>query len=423
MKDHISQNQIEDYCRRKLSAVELLSVSDHLEGCAACRRQIEAASNGENVFFSLQTEIFGDVSEATHATAEQTAAYVDGALTDDALQTFNDHLHRCAECAHAVNDLQAFKDQIGDQIDVMYSPASTPRQSETRRRRFSFVPSFAVTYPTFTIAAALAVLIIALSGWLVWRTTRTEPITQDLAVSPPETSQEPHPGEAPIVAQLKDADGEVTLNQTGHISGVDRLPPEYQKIVKDALANQRIDASPALKELVRASSPLMSSDKDNVNFSVIEPAGKVLLTDRPSFRWNELKDASSYVVEIYDNQLNLIVASSPLTGHTWTTTKSLARGRIYSWQVKAIKDERTVVAPRPPAPQAKFRIVDSAEAGALAEARRAYSSSHLLLGMLYAKAGLLDDARQEFHELQKANPDSEIVRKLIASLTPPRRQP
>lgn len=422
MTDHLSQNQIDDYCGRKLSAIELLSVSDHLAVCDLCRGVAEEASDGDRAFFALRSEVFGDTTDSPHATTEKTVAYVDGLLSGDELQTVNDHLHRCEECTRLVDDLRAFKDQIGNQINIPHSPVLIPVQSGKTHRRLFLLPSFAVSYQTFAIGAALTILIVAVIGWLIWRGTQTQPVSQDEAVSPPRTQQESQVDQIPIIAQLNDAEGRLTLNQAGQLSGVDRLPADYQTIIKEALTNQRIDVSPSLKGLVRAGSPLMSSEKDGSNFSVIEPVGKVLLTDRPQFRWSPLAGANNYVVEIYDSELTPVTASSELTTHSWEPPKSLLRGRMYSWQVKAIKDDKTVVAPRPPAPQARFRIVDSTIADEIAEARRSYASSHLLLGMLYAKAGLLDEARKEFHELQKANPDSEIARKLLGNLTQPRRR-
>ena len=145
------------------------------------------------------------------------------------------------------------------------------------------------------------------------------------------------------------------------------------------------------------------------------------MSDRPTFRWSPLKGATGYVVEVYDGDFNLVAASPQLTSHSWTAP-ALSRGRIYGWQVKAIKDSQEVTSPRPPAPQARFRILDHAKANELAKARRAYSSSHLALGLLYAEAGLLREAEQELRALQKANPDSEIARSLLSQVQALRRR-
>ena len=124
-----------------------------------------------------------------------------------------------------------------------------------------------------------------------------------------------------------------------------------------------------------------------------------------------MEGANGYLVEVYDPQFKLVASSPQLTDLSWTTT--LERGNVYSWQVKAIKDGEEVTAPRPPAPQAKFRIVDQAKANELARAKRSFGTSHLTLGLLYAEAGVLDEAEREFRLLRNANPDSELARNLL----------
>jgi hypothetical protein len=81
--------------------------------------------------------------------------------------------------------------------------------------------------------------------------------------------------------------------------------------------------------------------------------------------------------------------------------------------VKAIKEGQEVTSPRPPAPQAKFRVLDQAKANEIARAKRDFASSHLTLGLLYADAGLLREAEQEFRSLRRANPDSDVARNLL----------
>ena len=131
--------------------------------------------------------------------------------------------------------------------------------------------------------------------------------------------------------------------------------------------------------------------------------------------------ASAYVVEVYDSNFNLVATSPQLTNNSWAAP-ALSRGKDYGWKVKAIKDGQEFKSPRPPAPAARFRILDQAKASELAKARRAYPSSHLALGLLYAEAGLLREAEQELRMLQKANSDSEIARSLLGQLQALRRR-
>ena len=153
---------------------------------------------------------------------------------------------------------------------------------------------------------------------------------------------------------------------------------------------------------------------------MLEPTGKVVQSDRPTFVWSPLADATGYVVEVYDEAFNLVATSPQLTANSWTS-QPLKRGRIYSWQVKAVKDGQESRSPRPPAPQAKFRVLDAASVNELQQARQTYSSSHLVLGLLYARAGLLDEAEKEFRALQKANPDSALARRLLSQVRTLRR--
>jgi hypothetical protein len=218
---------------------------------------------------------------------------------------------------------------------------------------------------------------------------------------------------------LKDGAGVLTLDQQGKLSGAEDLPPAYQNAVRKALATRKIERSSQLQGLTRPPSSLMSSDSQKQEFSVLEPAGSVLMSDQPAFRWSRMEGATAYVVEVYDDQFKLVASSPQLTNLSWTT--SLARGKVYSWQVKASRDGQEITSPRPPTPQAKFRILDQAKANELARAKRAYGSSHLTLGLLYAEAGLLKEAEQELRLVRRANPNSELARALLRQVQALRR--
>ena len=413
--EHLTQKLVEDYSQHQLSTAELLSVTDHLGECEACQRRINA---GDAAFLALREGILGEAPSA-HLTQEQTADHVDRNLAGESLQVVADHLSSCEQCAFAVEDLRAFRNEIAPSLDHEYRPA-TVSASVTGSWRERFVSFFRVSpIPAFG-SAALAVLLLTVMGWLIWRTPRE--VERQVAVAPAPTLQ-PSPAPTPslesespvppvnIVAQLNDGAGVVSLDQQGKLSGAEDLPPAYQKVVKKALTTKRVEKSSQLQGLSRPPSTLMSSDNQKQEFSVIEPAGSVLMSNQPAFRWSRLDGATGYVVEVYDDQFKLVASSPQLTELSWTT--SLARGKVYSWQVKAIKDGQEITSPRPPAAQAKFRILDQAKVSELAKAKRAYAASHLTLGLLYAEAGLLKEAEQELRLLRKANPNSELARTLL----------
>lgn len=431
MVEHLTQKQVEDYSRRQLPTAELLAVTDHFGGCDPCRQRIERAANGEAAFFELRGQVFEHAVETVqHLTMEQVAAYVERNVSGEELQVFSDHLTHCEQCVSAVDDLREFRNEIAPSLDREYRPESvsslapSPAESSWRRTLRSLSAPFRVSpVPAFG-GAALAILLLAVIAWVVFRTPQQpEPQIANAPTPqptvPPSQPDAPQPSPAPVVAQVNDGSGIVKLDQEGKLSGADDLPVAYQNLVKKALSGGRIEKSAQLQGLTRPPSSLMGSNNQPGEFSVLEPLGSVLLTDRATFRWSAMEGATGYVVEIYDEKFAPVTSSPQLTNLTWTTT--LPRGHVYSWQVKAIKDGSEITSPRPPAPQAKFRILDQTKANELANARRAHASSHLTLGLLYADAGLLREAEQEFRLLQKANPDSDLARNLLRQIQSLRR--
>ena len=411
--EHLTPKQIGEYSQSRLSAAELLAASDHLAECGLCRGSLETSTNGDAAFFAVHADTFAEEATA-HLTLDQTADYVDRHLSGEALQMVQDHLGNCEPCALAVADLRDFRNEIAPSLDREYGPAATPVKDGRPQGR-SLWKWFLLPVPAFS-AAALVLLLFGVIGYLVWRAPERQ---EELAVVPspspiPSPSVQPTvapPTQVTYVAQLTDGSGVVSLDQEGRLSGADNLPPAYQTLVKKALSSQRVERSSELEGLARPQSSLMGSDSQGNEFSILEPVGSVLITNRPAFRWSKMEGATGYVVEVYDPQFNLVATSPPQTGNAWSTT--LPRGNIYSWQVKAIKDGQEITSPRPPAPQAKFRVLDQAKANEIANAKRAYGTSHLTLGLLYADAGLLREAEQEFRLLRRANPNSEVARNLL----------
>ena len=349
MSEHLTQNQVEDYYQQKLSVAELLSVSDHLGACETCRHEVTRAVNSDAVLRAA-FQVFGEVAEAlpsstvrTHLTSEQIAEYVDGVPASEEPQVIKDHLTGGDQCSLAANDLRAFRNEVAPGPKRKYHPAMVSAPVESWRHRLvASLSSLHLPSPALAFGSALTVLLLVMTGWLVWqRRLEKETKSQIVATTPsPPVSPIPVPeGTAnSVIAQLNDSERRIVLDSTGKLSGADYLPPDCQRILKDALTSQRLEKSALLAGLARPGSALMSGDRQGNQFSVIEPVGKVMLSDRPMFRWSQLHGATGYVVEVYDEQFRPVATSLQLTSDSWTAQQPLARGRIYSWQVKAIKD-------------------------------------------------------------------------------------
>jgi len=421
---HLSSAQVVNYHRRKLAPAELLGVDDHLAECRECRRLIESAPGNDAI--GLYADLAEGAVVGSHLSFDQTAAYVDGLLTGEERRMVEDHVASCALCAPLTADLRDFRNEIAPELDREYRP----RAAKGAQAGWSYHIAAALRAPVLKIPswiyAATALSLLAVAVWMWMATSQRTPPQIVLAPPtptppPPVNPAPPTPETAPALVRLNDGGSSLTLDARGRLAGVDQWPSEYRRMAENALSNQKAPRSPLLAGLSRPGSSLMGADDPGRRFEIIEPAGKILLADRPAFKWTQLADAEGYVVEVYDAQFNLVLSSPLLKGLSWTAPP-LARGKVYSWQVKAIRGAQEFIAPRQTAPQAKFRILDKAAAAEIARARRDYASSHLLLGLLYARAGLLTEAEQEFRALQKDNPDSEAPRKLTASLSGPAAQ-
>jgi hypothetical protein len=219
-----------------------------------------------------------------------------------------------------------------------------------------------------------------------------------------------HENNSEVALRLVDGGGTIELLRDGTIKGLDT---PYAEKVREVLVGGNISVDPVVRELRSASGVLMGGNDSYPSFRLMAPVGKIILEDRPGFRWNGIKGAESYKVNIFDANFRLLRSSGELKTTNWRLGSGLKRGSIYQWQVTANVGGEQIKFPVRPAPEAKFKIVDAARAAELARLKATKSNQHLLLGTLYAQAGLLDDAEKEFRVLLKMNPRSELVQKLL----------
>jgi hypothetical protein len=407
--EHLTLEQVNTYVKQRLTPTELIEVDAHLAECEVCRNRLEAALPASAV--ALYSDWQREAAPEPHLSAEQMADYVDDTLNHAETLAVSDHLATCHQCAHEINDLRKFA-----ATEAVPKPVVVPSTSWWEKlREWMSVP--AVGW------AMAALLLVVLAGWLMrMRPTEAPQIVQQGETPTPLPVLSPTPNVPeikPLLAQLNDGGNKVMLDEQGNLSGVAGWSPDQQQLVKSALTTQRLERPAALADLQRRGSSLMGADDQGHRFALQAPTGKVVLSERPTFKWSPLAGATSYVVEVYDEQFNLVAQSEAISQARWTPPRPLVRGKVYAWQVKATKAGQTVTAPAPPAPQARFRVVASNQAQEINHAKR--TEAHLPLALLYLQAGLLDEAEAEFRTLQKANPESEIVRRWLSQVAAMRR--
>lgn len=235
----------------------------------------------------------------------------------------------------------------------------------------------------------------------------------------------PGPPPAALVA-LNDGGRRITLDRQGNLAGLEGLPGDLKRGVRAALARQRAPTPAALAALAGKAATLLGGPTDDVPFALRGPVGTFVAGDRPTFRWHSLPGATGYTVYVVEEASDREIASDLLPPgegggeRTWALPESLPplrRGSVYRWYVIATRaGGEAVQSPGRAASLARFRVLEAGQASALERAREAAGGSHLALGVLYASAGLLDEAEREFRLLHAANPTSPVAQRLLASV-------
>jgi anti-sigma factor RsiW len=441
MTEHLSNIQLAGYGVRTLDSDDLLAVDRHLAACDFCHERLtrlssEASDRHEHDERSME--------EAFHLDYEEhLAAYVDGTASDIDREIVESHVALCPHCAADLRDLQLFSEQP---VRTKTLDADTVRVSPWRRGWGQVGWQWS---PQFSAALLVAIFILgATVGVLLWTTRSSQrPVEQAGSSASPEaiketdkesTSAVPQPTADKIAAQpspepqenrdqqeqlvaLNDAGGRVTLDQRGELAGLEPLPPDLRLAVQTALTTRQLNVPPHLADLSVAGR-LRDGNAEQNTFLPLEPIGIIIESDLPTFRWRALEGASAYSVSIHDSRLRSVENSGRLAGTEWTPSRPLKRGVTYTWQIRALTDGTTVISPKPPAPEARFRVLDQAALTSLESVRRVNGSSHLALGVSYWKHGLIDRAEREFEALVTANPGSPVAAQLLTSLRAQRRR-
>jgi hypothetical protein len=418
--------------------------------------------------------------EPNHLAYEQLVQYLDNGLDEIELEIADSHLAICEDCAGDLADLRRYQTLAiretsaqSEQPATMDAETSAPgvwpertrlasqntRSAWRRFFAFDFFPTGGAFVPAGVAVAVLAILLLGI--WFASRSrmgsreeiVKVEPVNQNVAqpspatVSPtpvvqnspqnfsspapqptqslpkalPDNSQRPAANEAPALA-LNDGGDEVRLDADGNFIGLESQPASVREAVRRSLQARRAQTPRAIEAIAEGrTGVLMSGSPEATNngvpFALVAPVGKVVRESQPTLRWQSLAGAKSYQVAVVDSKFRVVAQSPVLTDTQWTLTQALPRGANYSWQITATQEDGAKVnSPVAPAPQAKFRVMEQSAFDEVARMENSGVRSHLLRGVVYAGAGLLDEARAEFTALVKDNPRSQLARSLLKSV-------
>ena len=439
--EHITNEIFDRYAARRATATEILFVQTHSAACGSCREKLARIVNPEKALAAIRGDFaFEDFTDAAeHLPYEQLEFFVDHKLDEVDREIADSHLSICEECRKDLADLRMYR-QIAEAPAAIGATGETV--VETQKQSF-WQRLFALdSIGSFAPVAALLLIAALFGAWLLLRGNRAEEIAQtskNQKVSPPSvnatnnsavpdvspaSSPAPEISPAPIEnlpngeTMLALNDGQLTVDDKGNVKGLENLSPSAQNLVRQSLQTGKI--SVANNSLGGNTGVLMGegNQASGVPFALQTPIGKVIRENRPLLKWKPLENAESYRVAIVDDKFRVVEQSGKLTATNWQPAKPLPRGANYSWQVTATKTDGTeTVSPSSPAPQARFRVVEQNLFDEIQKLEKSGNRpSSLALGVLYAKAGLRQEARREFEMLVKKNPNSKLARRLLQSV-------
>jgi len=436
MIEHVSTEKMERFCARILPEIELTSVAAHLAGCQECYGQfiktLGTQRDGSAVSFTLSPEAWL-IHE--HIEYEQLVELADNKLDSADRELIDLHLEICAPCEEAVRSFLAFREQIEPEMSISYAPTRRQPAHDTLSsspiswwRGLTWRPAYAAAVILIGIAIIIgaALLLNRRAANQQVQNFPTPSISpgsspDDRAVngspSPVEPNEPPTvPNNAEATVVLTDRIGTITVDKSGNVTGLGDVPAATRDQIAKVLLSERLERPAILKELGAQEAGLRGGN-NTAPFKLLAPSRTVIVTDRPTLKWEKAAGATSYRVYVNDRASQVIARSGELPSETteWTVTHALKRGEIYVWTVVAIIDGNEVVSPGPAAPEMKFHVISTRSLEQLNTLKK--TRSHLALGVFYANAGLTAEAQQEFRELVRLNPKSKVVSKLLRAVS------
>jgi len=425
--EHLTEQQIERYRRREGDPVDRQIAAAHFAVCDDCLTRVLNSEHSVLAFDALTEALLAPVdAEPFHLSPAELRGYVNGTVDRADRIICESHIDVCERCTEELRLLSAAQSAHGTNASA---PSITERWSRLRQGWGILTPvRVAIAIGLMGLLVLIMVQLRRQSSVL----TRDEfahngssktppgPLPVNASSGPsseatPASASQPDTSKSALVL-LKDNGKEISLDQEGKLIGLEGFDDSTQRMVKGALAGEGLAKPKALDDLVSPPIELLGEPQSESVFQLVSPLGKVITEQRPTLRWQRLSGASSYVLSVFDANFNRVARSPLLSKPSWTLPVPLPRGRSYSWEVTAAKDGKEITAPVAPAPRAQFKILEAEKLNALTKLKQQKPVSHLALGLMSARFGLVSEAEREFRQLVKENPDSATPKKLLRTV-------
>lgn len=196
-----------------------------------------------------------------------------------------------------------------------------------------------------------------------------------------------------------------------HVTPPAQTHSPWQSIIDDARRAGGVPIPAIIREL-RGAPDAFRGERESVQSMRLWPAGTVVKSTRPEFTWRA-KKPGRYVVSVVCND-KLVAKSEPVSGDRWTPVHPLPRGTVCMWQLERLTDHE--IFPAPPAPQPAFRVLDEPTLATIEKAESEQPRDELAVGLLYARAGVQQDAEEHLRNYVETHPDDHTAPHILQSI-------
>lgn len=431
----LNDQQLNDYLRGSLEADILIPASEHIASCAACRARVAGLSMYKSAAWRI-----GQVAMAADDCPEYEvlSSFVDERLDTIERRNIERHIGTCEMCWRDIETLQAARSRASLAPTITVAPGAF-----STRHNWTMFRWKSATAAVLSAAAAVTILVLTnpFGGSVNEGPTQlaVKPTPEASHVAPPAPGKEiskpePLPAVGPIAnntpnpttgvsttpsetpkpqithrAVVVIRDGDITVDSIdGKLSPRLRgrnLEAQIAAIVKEKLRTGKVESS---FKMARADTSVLRGPEDVMDIRKISPAPDSFADARPEFRWEAVEDAERYRIEVDKLDSTAVIYTETDTPY-YRPTEDLVPG-TYKWTVWMRRGE---LAEWTVSKAAVFSVLSDTDRELLNTARRDYAESHLVMGTVYERLGMNEEARKEFEALAQKNPNSKLATKLL----------
>lgn len=472
--EHLNTQNIARYLKRELAPTERLEISDHLAVCPECRQRIQQARTEAPVVSTSRIGMSEPLTpEDEHLSHEEIVEYIEGRCPPALRELVEGHISDCTRCREEVREMRAFRATLSTYPDMPLAPTPPPTWQE-RLRTTLRLPALRTGLQLGGAALVGACVMFLLIGKqpvapappdnaLALQQARNEVKqarqAQALAAAELAKEREAHTSTKRLMADVtqqrdtwkKKADqlaaarphaGAMVTDTAGQLALV--IPVGGAE--RQALATHHL-VLPTERLADLQSTHLQMGDHEAAPaVTLLNPMGTFVASLRPTLRWKPFLNAARYEVRVVDVESNTLKAhgvlqrlnekrwsvssalptegESPakpgiaLQGTEWTlpAQSALEAGRTYRWTVTAYDAAGTVLAQPSAHQEARFRTLDTQAQQEIEGKRALYASAPLLLGVVYARHGVLSEAETAFRQALATDPNNNAARQWLAQI-------